>query len=169
MHLRVIWKRKGNYSKLLDKTASRILFEIDQIDFLLESYAELLERVQKITPDLVETTALASVIHSFYNGIENIFSAIAKEIDGNMPAGFQWHRDLLLQMMQDTVKRKPVVSADTAEKLADYLAFRHFYRHAYSFFLDWEEIKKLVTPLSEVWGQAKDEIKLFLKDFHPKR
>jgi len=42
------------------------------------------------------------------------------------------------------------------------LGFRHFYRHSYSFFLEWDEVEKLVTPLAEVWVQAKDELQLFL-------
>lgn len=45
---------------------------------------------------------------------------------------------------------------------ADYLGFRHFYRHSYSFFLQWEELEKLVDPLDEVWKQAKNELQIFL-------
>jgi hypothetical protein len=39
-----------------------------------------------------------------------------------------------------------------AEKVV--LGFRHFYRHGYSFFLEWDELEELVTPLAEVWDQA---------------
>ena len=49
-----------------------------------------------------------------------------------------------------------------AYRLADYLGFRHFYRHSYSFFLEWDELEKLVTPLAEVWDQTKGELELFL-------
>lgn len=64
------WKRKENCSKLVDKVISQVEFEIGQIDQLFESYADLLEQAQKKTPDLVEVTAMASVLHSFYNGTE---------------------------------------------------------------------------------------------------
>jgi hypothetical protein len=37
-----------------------------QIDLLFASYADLLERAEKKAPDLVEITAIASVLHSFY-------------------------------------------------------------------------------------------------------
>ena len=73
MPLRAIWKRKENYSRLAEKVISQVEFEIGQIDQLFESYAGLLEQVQKNIPDLVEVTAVASVLHSFYNGLENIF------------------------------------------------------------------------------------------------
>jgi len=51
--------------------------------------------------------------------------------------------------------RGPVLTVGTAHQLVSYLGFRHFYRHSYSFFLEWGELEKLVTPLAEVWEQTK--------------
>lgn len=81
-----------------EKVASQISFEIGQIDELLKSYSDLLKQTQTQTPNLVEITALASVLHSFYNGLENIFLTIAKKIDQKVPETTHWHRDLLTQM-----------------------------------------------------------------------
>jgi hypothetical protein len=145
-----------------EKVVSQVKFEIGQIDQLFESYADLLERVQKKTPDLVEVTAVGSVLHSFYNGLENIFLSITKGIAGEVPSGSQWHRDLLTQMTKSTAERRSVLTAQMAHRLTDYLGFRHFYRHSYSFFLEWNEVEKLVTPLAEVWTQVKGELQLFL-------
>lgn len=147
---------------MAEKVISQIKVEIGQIDQLFEAYANLLERVQKTPPDLVEVTALASVLHSFYNGLENIFLSIAKGIDAEVPAGSQWHRDLLTRMTEPTASRGPVLTDEMAQRLADYLGFRHFYRHSYSFLLDWDEMEKLAMPLAEVWAQTKDELQLFL-------
>ena len=52
---------------MTEKIFAQVNFEIGQIDHLLESYATLLETAQVVEPDLVETTAVASVLHSFYN------------------------------------------------------------------------------------------------------
>lgn len=79
-----------------EKAASQIRFEIGQIKTLLRSYATLLEACSVKAPDLVEVTAAASVLHSFYNGVENIFRCIAREIDMHSPSGEHWHRDLLV-------------------------------------------------------------------------
>lgn len=65
-------------------------------------------------------------------------------------------------MTGTTSSRGPVLTAETAYFLADYLGFRHFYRHSYSFFLDWDELEKLVVPLAKVWDRVKDELYLFL-------
>lgn len=135
---------------------------MEQIDQLLDSYTDLLTRSQKSTPNLVEITAIASVLHSFYNGIENIFLSIAKRLDEYVPNGFQWHRDLLIQMTQKTPKRNQVISEEMAQELADYLGFRHFYRHSYSFFLEWGEVEKLVILLQKTWMQLKEELNQFV-------
>lgn len=147
---------------MAEKVTSQIEFEIEQIDTLLESYAALLERAQQGKPNLIEQTALASVLHSFYNGIENIFLRIAKQIDDEVPSGERWHQDLLQQMAKRSLARKAVLSARLKNHLADYLGFRHFFRHSYSFFLEWEEMEKLVTPLADVWQQVKKEINRFV-------
>lgn len=162
MPSRAIWKRKESYSRLAEKVISQIKFEIGQVDQLFESYADLLKRARRETPDLVEATAVASVLHSFYNGLENIFLSIAKGIDADVPSGAQWHRDVLTQMTESATSRGPVLTVEMAHRLADYLGFRHFYRHSYSFYLEWEEVEKLVTPLAEVWEQAKGELQAFL-------
>ncbi len=128
-------------------TVTQITIEIKQIDQLFAVYFELLQRTQERELDLIEITTIASVLHSFYNRVENIFLSIAKGIDEKVPSGSQWHRDLLVQMTQQTEKRNSIITVELARIMADYLAFRHFYRHSYSFFLEWEKLKKLVTSI----------------------
>jgi hypothetical protein len=147
---------------LVEKVISQVQFEIEQIDQLFKSYAALFEITKGNVPNLVEITALASVLHSFYSGLENIFLSIAKGIDGQVPASSQWHRDLLNQMTAPRANRKAVLTSETADRLSEYLGFRHFFRHAYSFFMEWDELEKLVTPLQEVWTQTQVEFRLFL-------
>lgn len=153
-------------SALAEKTAAQVTFEIEQIDQLFVVYADLLERVQQQAPDAVEVAALASVLHSFYNGLENIFLSIAKGLEQQVPTGSQWHRELLVQMGQQTANRGAVISAELVAKLADYLGFRHFYRHSYSFFTEWSRLKNLVMPLREVWAQVKRELYEFLESLN---
>lgn len=96
------------------RTADQVQFEIEQIDRLLATYADLLERIERRAPDIVEIAAIASVLHSFYNGLENIFLSIAKGVDQQVPTGSQWHRDLLLQIGQQTPNRSRIVSIELA-------------------------------------------------------
>ncbi len=146
---------------MAEKVVSKISFEIKQIERLLASYAGLLATSQQTTPALVEITALASVLHSFYMGLENIFLVIAKDLDEHLPYGEQWHRNLLTQMTRKTEIREQVISTELAAKLDGYLGFRHFFRHSYSFFLEWDRFSDLIGSLSDVWEQARKEIEDF--------
>ncbi len=137
---------------MTNKIVSQIQFEIEQIDHLFDAYQALFFHAsQPVEPNLIEITALASVLHSFYNGLENIFVRIAKGIDNNVSNDPQWHRELLLQMGQSNLNRPPVLSPNMISRLNDYRSFRHFYRHTYSFFLEWEELEQLVKPLPALW------------------
>lgn len=147
---------------MAEKVISQIRFEISQIDGLFESYSNLLLRIRQEKPDLIETTAIASVLHSFYNGLENIFLSIAKRIDQNIPEGDQWHRDLLYQMEKKIPERNQVLTNYAIRQLADYMAFRHFFRHSYSFTLEWKKLKKLITPAEDIWQKTKNELEQFL-------
>ncbi|MBK7180717.1 MAG: hypothetical protein IPH82_26660 [Chloroflexi bacterium] len=141
--------------------SQRVQRDVALIDHLLAAYADLLLQVEQKPPDLVQVTALASVLHSFYNGVESIFIIIAKEIDGAVPTGDRWHRDLLEQMGMANEFREAVLPFPIQLQLQNYLAFRHYYRHAYSFFLRWKELRELVLPLTAVWDQTRTVLNQF--------
>jgi hypothetical protein len=153
----------GSFSELDEPLSSAVSYEIAQIDRLLGVYADLLERVRRRTPDLVELAALGAVLQCFYNGLENIFGAVAVQLDKKVPDGAEWHHDLLAQMTRTSSNRGPVISAAAADKLTDYLGFRHFFRHAHLFYLDWGRMSGLVFRLSEVWSETQRQIRRFLE------
>lgn len=65
---------------MFEEIIEQIEFEITQIDHLLEVYGELFQRaLQESALNVIELAALSSVVHSFYNGLENIFVNIAKD------------------------------------------------------------------------------------------
>ena len=154
-------------SRSADHVAAHVSLEVRQIDQLFATYADLIERVRTETPTVVEMAALGSVLHSFYNGLENIFKSVAKGLDRRLPGGAQWHRELLTQMTQATAARAAVISPDLHAKLTDYLGFRHFFRQGYAFLLDWSRLQKLVGPAAGVWAQVKEELGRFLASLAP--
>jgi len=116
---------------LLNGTKKKIEFEIMQIEKELQNYSLLFDLIKQQEPDLIEMTALSSVLHSFYNGIEGIFLIISKNIDENIPKSYNWHSDLLKRMSEKNEIRKNVISEEKFNQLQEYLGFRHFFRHNY--------------------------------------
>ena len=118
----------------------------------------IFDKIELQVPDLFDMTILGSVLHSFYNGLENIFEIIAKNIDGNVPNGNKSHQELLHQMASENSSRIEIVNEELYLKLREYATFRHFYRHAYSFQLNWEKMKPLVDNVQEVWNEVKTKL-----------
>lgn len=113
-------------------------------------------------PNAIELSALATFLHSFYSGIENSLKRIAVEIDGGVPSGDAWHRQLLSSMTNDTNVRSAVLSSALYQNLSEYLAFRHFFRQAYSFHFDWYKMSDLVLNAERILRLFETEVDNFL-------
>jgi len=142
----------------------QIKFKINDIDKLFSEYDLIFKKIETQAPDLFDMTILGSVLHSFYNGLENIFEIIAKNIDGNVPNGNKSHQELLHQMASENSKRNEVLNEELYLKLREYATFRHFYRHAYSFQLNWEKMNPLIDNLHMVWNEVKLNLENFINE-----
>lgn len=138
-----------------DLIKEQILFKIDDIDKLFLEYELIFQKIEGQEPDLFDMTILGSVLHSFYNGLENVFEIIAKNIDKKIPNGNKSHQELLCQMANKEGSRVQIISEELYLKLREYATFRHFYRHAYSFQLNWEKMKPLIENVHTVWNELK--------------
>ena len=96
------------------------------------SKAELLAKKCALqAPDFIELSAVGATLHSYYNGLENIFVFIGKRIDNATFSSQRWHKDLLDSMFTETDKRKALLDESIHEQLLDYMSFRHVFRHSY--------------------------------------
>ena len=132
-----------------DLLKRKIEFQISAIDQLFVEYELIFEKIKMEKPDLFELTLLGNVLHSFYQGLENIFELIAKNIDDVLPTGSKSHKELLHQMASENEKRNEIISEKQYVKLLEYATFRHFFRHTYAFQLKWEKMESLVESISE--------------------
>lgn len=137
-----------------------VLIEIEKIDELFVTYSELFEKVQNQRPDIVEIAALASIVQSFYTGLENILNRIAKREKVVINNKSSWHKELLKKLAENEV-----ISTELwLDYLDEFRAIRHVFVHNYSHFYDWDEMKDLVLKTEEAWKLSKKEIKLYLKN-----
>ena len=116
-----------------EKLKIKIVFEISQIDRLLNDSKSLLDLCRLKTPDFIEMSAAALILHSFYNGIENILRFIIKFYDTKLPNDTKWHVELLEKAFIANENRKEIINIELQETLEEYLKFRHFVRHSYGF------------------------------------
>jgi hypothetical protein len=119
--------------------------------------------VRDTEPDSIELSALSAFLHALYTGIENIFKRIALEIDASLPAGERWHADLLLRMAKPFAERPAVISGDICAELGKYMEFRHVFRHAYTFHLQWTKMSDLVLHSEHLLERLEGELEIFFE------
>ncbi|MBI3183705.1 MAG: hypothetical protein HYZ28_16325 [Myxococcales bacterium] len=114
-------------------------------------------------PPLRELRGIGDIVHDFYTGAERIFEKIAPELNGGVPAGHAWHRELLENMTLDLPSvRPPVLGRATAAALEEFLRFRHRFRNLYGFELEWRKLKPLVEAMPGVWALVRSDLERFL-------
>lgn len=138
------------------ETREKVELEIGLLHRLVDSHESLMAKVADTEPDSVELSALSAYIHSYYTGIENIFKRIAMDVDGQRPSADRWHSDLLNLMSAPSANRPALIPPTLRAKLADYLAFRHVFRNAYTFDLRWDKMHSLVRDSVAVLQELDD-------------
>jgi hypothetical protein len=146
-----------------DKFRKQQAAEREQLQRLLSSIQRLLTKCRDTAPTEIELSALAATLHSFYTGVENIFKRVAVELDGEPVRGDAWHRELLQRMKMGTASRPALLSEELHDTLNEYLRFRHVFRNAYSFDLDWRKMSPLVLCLEETFQKLENALDDFLK------
>ena len=111
--------------------------------------------------------ALAGFLHTFYTGVENLFKRVEVQLDKKMSDGASWHSQLLERMAQPSANHPPVISEKMRDMLRQYLNFRHVFRHAYSFELQWTKMAPLISESSNTFQLLEADLKRFIKECEP--
>ncbi len=106
--------------------------------------------------------ALAAHLQAFYTGIEAILVRVAETFEGNAPGGSDSRREVLRRSGLDVPSLRPkVLSAESVASLLPYLAFRHFFRHAYGVELEWDKMSAKVARAREAWERVARDLDAF--------
>lgn len=124
--------------------------EMENITIVLDELERVKDKPNKTT---LELAGIATYLHNFYIGIENILKQIVISKKITIPSKETWHSDLLT-----IATNKGIITEHTKKQLAKYLAFRHFFTHAYGFQLDEAKLKSLIDNVFEVYALFKNEI-----------
>jgi hypothetical protein len=148
-----------------DRTWREVEIEIDNLRRLLSTHSALLDRCRASTPSSDELLAVAAILHSFYTGIERILKRLVTVAYGEHFSGGTWHIDLLNLAASPTLSRSAIISGALHEVLGDYLAFRHVFRHAYSFDLSWAKMEGMVSACTDVLHRFASELETYRKNY----
>ena len=143
--------------------ASRIRHELSAIGRTVAQVQRGIDAVERHPEDqdlYLDSAALN--LHDFYAGLERVFEQIAATIDGSVPSGHDWHRELLRQMATDIRNVRPqVLSIETIVLVDEYLRFRHVVRNIYAFEFDLLRITALAQGLPSTYGHVQRELLAF--------
>jgi hypothetical protein len=141
--------------------AQRIRAELPEMDRAIQRARQAFERASLSSDDLY-LDSVALNLHSFYGGVERLFTVVAGVIDGSVPTGENWHQALLQQMVADIPDVRPaVISAATLRLLDEYRAFRHVVRNVYAFQLDPARLHRLVHEAPRTSAEVRAELAAF--------
>jgi len=128
----------------------RVAAEMENIERTLK---EIPPAAQCPRLSTLELAGVAALLHNFYNGIENALKQVLQSRSVELPTGDSWHRDLLAPAADRQIIRK-----DTVEALKPYLAFRHFFSHAYALDLQAPRMESLVETANPTFHCFKQDV-----------
>lgn len=140
----------------MDDYRQRIEAEYESIDKSLRA----LPKIDLCRLSELELAGVAAILHNFYNGIENIIKQIFSSQDVKLPSGPSWHRELLQAALEQKLLPEPLV-----EQLKRFLAFRHFFIHAYALELYPDRLSPLVNDAEQIFNDFKCHIDRKMSEF----
>lgn len=141
-------KRRANKLK---KLASQLEQDLETAFYLAEQVNKFSANVEKEYDKEPNIYAAALSLQHYYTSLETAFKRVAKGLDGELPAGEQWHFELLEQMSVKIRDLRPAfLSREEKKKLDKFRRFRHVVRHGYEYELDWSQIEPLVELMNEL-------------------
>lgn len=147
---------------LLPALIQREIIELDRlVETCLGRYARRAEFVKSGSEDIL-ADSLAACLHSFYGGLERIFEAVVREIDGTRGRSAEWHREPLPAVsVERPGLRPPVLLEGSYRELEEYRAFRHLFRHLYTHHIDPARVFRIMDGLEGVWKSVRDDLVRF--------
>ena len=138
--------------------------ELQKIDFVISEFKKVQYKIDLPPAEVpnYDRGAIGYLLHNFYNGCENIFKSIARFFENDLGPQ-EWHKDLLKRMKIEVAGFRPKVIDDEPFVLLDsFRAFRHKFRYAYAFELDWERERLVARKMIPAKALLDKQMQYFL-------
>ena len=132
------------------------LGEIDRV------YERIEKRRTGQGPAYIES--LAYQLHNLYCAYEDLFKIVAEYFENQIEDETRWHQELLWRMTLSIEGVRPALLSRESFRLLDSLrAFRHFFRHAYTYELDPRKVLLVLEDALAVRKKVLDDVHRFLQ------
>lgn len=107
--------------------------------------------------------SLAYQLHNLYCAFEDLFKIVADFFENRIEERARYHRELLWRMKVPIEGVRPALLSEESFRLLDSLrAFRHVFRHAYSYGIDPKKLALVVEDALRLKELYQGEIERFL-------
>ena len=109
------------------------------------------------------TESLAYQFHNLYCAFEDLLRIVAKFFENSIDDSSRYHIELLRRMRLNIEGvRPPLISSELCAVLDEFRAFRHVFRHAYSYDLDPQKLGLLLEKLELIKKHYPIDIHTFI-------
>lgn len=127
-------------------------------------YSKIEKRALNLN-DETEIESLAYQLHNLYCAYEDLFKIIAGTFENNIEEGIIWHKELIRRMSLTIEGIRPrLLSEESLSLLSELRAFRHFFRHAYSYELDKKKVEFVLEKAVSLKEAFQRDLNGFIKD-----
>jgi len=134
--------------------------QLKQIDNI---YEEIMNREKGAKTNKVELESLGYKLHNLYCAFEDLFKIVARYFENQILDMTKYHKEMLKRMSLPVVGVRPaLISEQSYRELDELRAFRHFFRHAYSYEISYEKIKIPLSGAKRLKNLYKENIYQFL-------
>lgn len=127
-------------------------------------YLKIGSRAKKLGSE-VGIESLAYHLHNLYCAYEDLFKIVANAFENNIEEGLAWHKELLRRMSIKIKGIRPnLISDESLKLLSELRAFRHFFRHAYTYELDAGKVKLVLKKAQRLRRIFKKDLTNFIND-----
>ena len=114
---------------------------------------------------VVRSLALAFELERIYTAIESLFTRVLQTLDGDVPAGHNWHAELLRAASVEVAGVRPaLVSRECSAELRDLLGFRHVARHAYDVEPDGVRLEVLAERVARILPELRASLTTLVEE-----
>ncbi|MHA1730688.1 MAG: hypothetical protein ACTSU5_02040 [Promethearchaeota archaeon] len=135
----------------------------DQLRSIDEIFQKISSRKTGFAENVERTESLGYQIHNLYCAFEDLFRIVAGFFENNLEVSDRWHINLLRKMRIEIPGVRPaLISPETHDVLNELRAFRHLFRHAYSYELDPKKIELLLEKIAAIRPLFERDVKRFV-------